>query len=92
MKDDYTLEFLENKFKEHSEEFEDRHHSNPYKDENAEYFNLSNALHVICKRLNEIKNYDEDQEICSDINIEEYVRNISGVSTDLMGKNENPTT
>lgn len=56
MKVDYRLDFLEKVFKEHSEEFEKKYHENPYKDENAEYFNLSNALHVICKEIISLKN------------------------------------
>lgn len=56
MKHDYTLEFLENIFKKHSEEFENKYQSNPHKDENFEYFNLSNALHVICKEIIRLKN------------------------------------
>ncbi len=55
MKEDYTIEFLEKLFKQHSEEFEDRYQSNPHKDENFESFNLSYALHLICKEINTLK-------------------------------------
>lgn len=65
MKEDYTIEFLEKLFKKHSEEFEKKYHENPYKDEDFEYFNLSNALYVICKEFNEIKSQRSEEIRCN---------------------------
>jgi hypothetical protein len=67
MKEDYKIEDLKEIFKKHSTEFEEKYHDNPYKDENYEYFNLSNALHVICKEINEIKRQISDDISCESL-------------------------
>lgn len=55
--EEYSIEELEKKFKEHSEIFgkDDKTKRETYPEYNRESFNIAEALHVICREINEIK-------------------------------------
>ena len=101
MPEDYTIEQLEKTFREHYEkdEIDDEERRVNFK-KNFPYselpphlkknsFNLSKALHVICREINQLKNkislFEEVTE--TSISIEEMnkmINDISGVSEDLL--------
>ncbi len=67
MPEDYTIEQLENTFKEHAEAFHQKeldkqnHLKEKYKEDYEKYyddkncFNISEALHVICREIRQLK-------------------------------------
>lgn len=66
MAEDYTIENLEKTFKEHAEKniknyekdiesFKIKYPSEKLPDHYIDYFNISEALHVICKEINQLK-------------------------------------
>lgn len=60
MSEDYTIEQLEKTFKEHAELFErEENHRKEIcdKDYITPNFNISEALHVICREINQLKDW-----------------------------------
>lgn len=72
---EYTVEDLEITFKEHSEKAQEQHlkqrqrheleHNEPYP---IEFFDISEALHVICKEINEMKKQRSENIRCQSLN------------------------
>ncbi len=67
MTEDYTIEQLENTFKEHAEQYEidekerfDKAVRNGDMIPIVRHFNLSKALHVICREINYLKRTKQD--------------------------------
>lgn len=69
MPEDYTIEQLEKTFKEHTEKFEFQkslNYGNPQKV--LQDFNISEALHVICREINQIKRQRSEDIRCKSMN------------------------
>lgn len=102
MTEDYTIEQLEKTFKEHAEKnirnhekdeesFKTKYPGEKLPDHYVNYFNISEALHVICREINQLKYkislFEEVTE--TSISVEEMnkmINNISGVTEDLLGQ------
>ena len=70
MKEEYTIEQLEKTFREHSEKFEKEEKERfenlmkqgyPYSIDRP--FNVSAALHVICKEINQLKEWKQFEQM-----------------------------
>lgn len=69
--EDYTIEQLEKTFKEHSESFtrEEKLRKEKYGDDYiTPTFDISAALHVICKEINQINRMKSEEIRCKSMN------------------------
>lgn len=96
MTEDYTIENLENIFFNHSQvELKERkerleRYKTDYPDSEVpphlyKDFSISEALHVICREINLLKQIQDDQDCNENINIIEEIIKNAGISEDLLG-------
>ncbi len=103
MSEDYTIEQLEKTFKEHAQRniiqnqraLENYKINYPDSEVPSHFLNefcISEALHVICREINSIKRTinlmleDDDSEFL-DLDIAECIKNMAGISKNLLGHN-----